>query len=290
MSENAESKENCAPTCCGGAEAKQADSPESLVRQVQERYSRIAEGADSGCCGAGEAHVAKAIGYSDHDLSTAPQDANLGVGCGAPIGFLKLRKGETVVDLGSGAGLDSFIAAPLVGSEGRVIGIDMTPAMLEKARRNSARVGLPQVEFREGRLEALPVTASSVDAVTSNCVINLVPDKGAVFAEIARVLKPGGRMVVSDIILDGELPEAVAQSVFAYVGCVSGAIQRQEYFGLLGQAGLGQVETLRDVDYLFSLAEAASETFRGLASRLGVDPAELKGKVRSITYRATKAA
>lgn len=283
-----ETKESCcAPTCCGAGEALVADSPENLVLQVQERYSRVAEGAESGCCGAGTSEVARAIGYAENDLSAVPEGANLGVGCGAPIGFLGLRPGETVVDLGSGAGLDSFLAAPLVGRGGRVIGVDMTQAMLEKARRNAAKMDLPQVEFREGRLEALPITDASVDAVTSNCVINLVPDKSAVFREIGRVLRPGGRMVVSDIILDGQLPESVEKDILAYVGCVSGAMERDRYFHLLRQAGLSDVEVLKDVDYLLSLAQAAPE---GLAHRLGVDPEVLKGKVRSVTYRAVKAA
>jgi SAM-dependent methyltransferase len=290
MSETQASKESCcAPTCCGGAEAGHDPSPESLVLQVRERYSRIAEGTESGCCGGGQGEIAQAIGYTEKDLSGVPDEANLGVGCGAPIGHLGLRQGETVVDLGSGGGLDSFIAAPLVGPQGRVIGIDMTPAMLEKARRNAAKMALPQVEFREGRLEALPLDDASVDAVTSNCVINLVPDKGAVFVEISRVLRPGGRMVVSDIILDGALPERIASSVFAYVGCVSGALERGEYFRLLRAAGLGSIEVVKDTDYLSALAAASPESLPTLALRLGVDPVELQGKVRSVTYRATKA-
>jgi arsenite methyltransferase len=286
-----ETKESCcAPTCCGAGEAPLAESPEKLVLQVQERYSRVAEGAESGCCGAGISEMAKAIGYGQDDLSAVPDGANLGVGCGAPIGFLALRPGETVVDLGSGAGLDSFLAAPLVGPEGRVIGVDMTQAMLEKARRNAAKMDLPQVEFREGRLESLPISDASVDAVTSNCVINLVQDKNAVFREIARVLRPGGRLVVSDIILDGTLPETVEKDILAYVGCVSGAMERNRYFNLLAEAGISSVEVLKDVDYLLALAEAAPEGPEGLARRLGVDPEALRGKVRSVTYRAVKAA
>jgi len=282
-------KENCcAPTCCGGGEATPVETADTLVRHVRDRYSRIAEGAESGCCGAGQSEVARAIGYSEKDLALVPVEANLGVGCGAPIAFLALRSGETVLDLGSGAGLDAFLAAPLVGSEGRVIGVDMTPAMLDKARRNAAKMGLPQVEFREGRLESLPLLDGTVDAVTSNCVINLVPDKLAVFREVARVLKTGGRVVISDIILDGRLPEWIEKDVFAYVGCVAGAMERTAYFELLRRAGLSGVEILKDVDYLSSLAATAPGGLESLASRLGLDLGDLRGKVRSVTYRAAK--
>jgi SAM-dependent methyltransferase len=169
-----------------------------------------------------------------------------------------------------------------------VVGVDMTPEMLERARANAARGGFENVEFREGRLEALPVESASVDAITSNCVINLVPDKAEVFREAARVLKPGGRMVISDIILDGRLPEAIERDVYAYVGCVSGAMLRDEYLGLLRAAGF-EVELLKDVDYLASMEEAAPEEARALLERTGVPREQVAGKVRSITYRARKA-
>jgi ubiquinone/menaquinone biosynthesis C-methylase UbiE len=233
--------------------------------------------------------VAEGIGYSAEDLALAGE-ANLGLGCGAPVGFLALKEGETVLDLGSGAGIDVFLAARRVGPAGKVIGVDMTPEMIEKARANAARLGLPQVEFRAGRLEALPVEDASVDAVTSNCVINLVPDKRAVFRETARVLRGGGRMVVSDIILDGELPERVARDVYAYVGCISGAAGREEYFSWLREAGFSQVEVLRDVDYVAGLEKAAPEEVRAFAERTGIDPADVRGKIRSVTYRATRPA
>ena len=270
---------------------------EQIVRLVRERYGRIAEGSDAGCCGpaasacgGGTAAVAEGLGYRTEELAGVPDGANLGLGCGAPLGFLRLQPGETVVDLGSGAGLDAFLAARQVGPGGRVIGVDMTPAMLEKARAGAQRAGLPQVEFREGRLEVLPVPDASVDAVTSNCVINLVPDKSAVFREIARVLKPGGRLVVSDIVLDGRLPEAVESDVFAYVGCVAGAVDRGAYFRLLAEAGLAEVEVLKDVDYLAGLAAAAPEEAEALLARTNVKAEDLAGKVRSVTYRATRRA
>jgi SAM-dependent methyltransferase len=264
---------------------------ERLVEQVRDRYGRIALGLKSGCCAAGpsEEAVALGVGYRAGDLAAVPAGANLGLGCGAPIGLLNLAPGETVLDLGSGAGLDVFLAAREVGPAGRAIGVDMTPPMLDKARRNAAQLGLPQVEFREGRLEALPVADASVDAVTSNCVINLVPDKAAVFAEIARVLKPGGRAVISDIVLDGALPPAISRDVQAWCGCLGGAAPRAEYFAKLAAAGLGQVEILGDVDYVATLAETAPAELSSLTDRLGVERSEVMGKVRSLTFRARKA-
>ncbi len=268
---------------------------EEIVEVVRERYGRIAKGLESGCCGpAGscggeETAVALGVGYTKKDLAALPEEANLGLGCGAPLRHLALVPGETVLDLGSGAGVDAFLAAREVGPTGKVIGVDMTPAMLEKARANLAKAGVANVEFREGRLEALPVESASVDAVTSNCVINLVPDKGRVFAEVARVLKPGGRLVVSDIILDGALPEAVAKDVYAYVGCVSGAMLRDEYFGLLRRAGFSGVEVLKDVDYLGAVGGAFPVNIASILASAGIAPETLTGKVRSVTYRASKA-
>ncbi len=272
------------------------EAAENLVRAVRERYGKIAaDKRGGGCCGsaavgAEETALAVGIGYKAEDLGTVPEGANLGLGCGAPIGHLALKPGETVLDLGSGAGLDVFLAAKSVGPTGRAIGVDMTPEMLERARAGAKKLGLAHVEFREGRLEALPLEDASVDAVTSNCVVNLVPDKGAVFREVARVLKPGGRLVISDIILDGELPEAVKNNVLAYVGCVAGASQRADYFALLAAAGLTKVEVLRDVDYVASLCEAVPDEVAAFQAETQVDPAGLAGKVHSITFRATKPA
>ena len=296
-----EEKTCCGPTCCADTPARTGGTrpvpaAEERSQAVRERYGRIAEGTVSGCCGASasgcasESAVSVGIGYDPGELAGVPAEANLGLGCGAPLGFLSLDPGETVLDLGSGAGLDVFLAARQVGPGGRVIGVDMTPEMLVRARASAARIGLSQVEFREGRLEALPVASASIDAVTSNCVINLVPDKRAVFKEVARVLRPGGRMVVSDILLDGRLPEAVQQDLLAYVGCVSGAMRREEYFALVAGAGLAQVEILRDVDYLASLVESAPEEVRKLEQRTGVRREEVLGRVRSVTFRARKPA
>ncbi len=270
---------------------------EAVVEQVKEKYAQIAEGRRGGCCESefpvssccGTAQsVSVTLGYRSGELQAVPDGADLGLGCGAPVRHLELQSGETVLDLGSGGGLDAFLAAKAVGPSGRVIGVDMTPQMLERARANARKGGYANVDFREGRLERLPVEDASVDAVTSNCVINLVPDKAAVFREIARVLKPGGRMVVSDVVLDGRLPEAVEKDLLAYVGCVAGAAQREAYFGLLRAAGLGEVEVLRDVDSLREWAETAPAQAQALADRTGVNPGEVAGKVRSVTYRARK--
>lgn len=263
---------------------------EARVGDVRDRYGRIATGEISGCgCGVGagcETAVAQELGYAAADLALLPEEANLGLGCGAPIGFLAPQPGETVLDLGSGAGIDAFLAARQVGPTGRVIGVDMTPEMLDKARAGAARMGFSQVEFRAGRLEALPVDDASIDAVTSNCVINLVPDKPAVFREIARVLRPGGRLVVSDIVLERPLPPALAADLLGYVGCISGAEQKACYFSGLAEAGLGEIEILRDVDYLESLLATMPEEVEALLARTGTALAEIRGTVRSVTYRA----
>jgi SAM-dependent methyltransferase len=271
-----------------------ADS-ENMVAEVREKYGKIAQGKVDGCCGPSPtpcgggsvAAVSESIGYTKAEIESM-SDANLGLGCGAPIDHLKLQSGEHVLDLGSGAGIDVFLAAKRVGPEGRVIGVDMTPEMLQKARANAARLGFAQVEFREGRIEKLPVVDASVDAVTSNCVINLVPDKAAVFREVARVLKPGGRLVISDIILDGALPPAIEKDMYAYVGCISGAMQRASYFEALEAAGLRDVEVLKDADYLGAMIEAAPDEVRALLARTGVSADQVRGKVRSVTFRACK--
>jgi SAM-dependent methyltransferase len=267
---------------------------EEVVAQVRERYGKIAEGrlggccepttATTSCCGGSAESASVQLGYEGKDLAGVPDGADLGLGCGAPVQHLALQPGETVLDLGSGGGIDVFLAARSVGPTGRVIGVDMTPAMLERARRNAEKGGHKNVEFREGRLERLPVESETIDAVTSNCVINLVPDKAAVFREVSRVLKPGGRMVISDVILDGRLPEALEKDVLAYVGCIAGAAQREVYFGQLQAAGLGEVEILKDVDSLSQWTQEA----KTLSERTGIKPEDVVGKVRSVTYRARK--
>jgi len=271
--------------------------PTRIVDTVRERYGRIATGQESGCCGGGgtgstcgdpAADAAAAIGYRDSDLEAVPEGANLGLGCAAPLDFLDLMPGETVLDLGSGAGFDAFLAARHVADTGRVIGVDMTPEMIEKARANAVEGCFTNVEFRLGRLESLPLEDRSVDAATSNCVINLVPDKSVVFREIVRVLRPGGRLVVSDILLDGPLPAAIATDVLAYVGCVAGAMERRAYFDLAQAAGLTGVRVHKDVDYLAAAGYTFSKELQDRLNRDGITARDLEGKVRSVTWSAVR--
>ncbi|MGD9252811.1 MAG: arsenite methyltransferase [Holophagae bacterium] len=268
---------------------------QQVINIVKERYGQFATGAnsccepvDSGCC-TSPSEVSATLGYDTVDLDLLPEGANLGLGCGAPLQHLDLRPGERVLDLGSGAGIDALLAARQVGPEGHVFGVDMTPEMLNAARRNAAAAGASQVEFRKGRLEELPIDDEAVDAVTSNCVINLVPDKAVVFREIARVLRSGGRLVISDIVLDGELPREVQDSVMAYVGCVAGAAPRDDYFQMLQDAGLGEIEILKDVDFLDMTEKASPAEVLSLMQQAGIDRGEVAGVVRSVTYRARKA-
>jgi SAM-dependent methyltransferase len=268
---------------------RRPSAEERTVETVRDRYGRIATGETNSCCGGGEIVStvdAEKLGYEHSELAVLPDGANLGLGCGAPVSALELRPGETMLDLGSGAGIDAFVAADQVGPEGKVIGVDMTPAMLEKARENASKAGVDNVDFREGRLEALPVEDASVDAVTSNCVVNLVPDKAAVFAEVFRVLKPGGRVVISDIMLEGELPEAVRSNAMAWVGCVAGAVQRSEYFEIVERAGLKDVTVIRNLDYLTKLTACGGEP--GWMQEAGVRGTDLAGVVQSVTFRAVK--
>jgi arsenite methyltransferase len=258
--------------------------PERVVAMVRERYAEVAR-SGGGCCGPAQAPITLGLGYKRRELSQIPPEADLGVGCGAPIEALALREGETVLDLGSGGGLDVFLAAREVGSKGRVIGVDMTPEMVARARGAAAKAGIPNVEFRHGRLEALPVADGEIDAVTSNCVINLVPDKARVFQEVARVLRRGGRMVVSDIVVDRQLPRELASTVDAYCGCLSGALLRADYRAAIEGAGLTDIEELRDFDYFTSWPEDRVEE---LCQTFGIRRAQIDGIVRSVTIRAVR--
>jgi arsenite methyltransferase len=267
--------------------------PEQIVTTVRERYGDIAANATSCCgstpCGSSSPETSTHLGYAKADLDLLPEGADLGLGCGAPLNHLELKPGETVVDLGSGAGIDALIAANRVGPTGLVIGVDMTPEMLERARDNAEKAGVGSfVDFREGRLEDLPVDDDMVDALTSNCVFNLVPDKPAVLREVARVLRPGGRLVVSDIMLDGELPEVVANNLMSWVGCVAGAMQRETYLQQVRDAGLEEVTVLRDIAYLDSVGDRLPPDLQALADESGVDLESIRPIVRSVTYRAVK--
>ncbi len=214
-----------------------------IEKVVQSRYGAVAERGLSSEQ-AGVRAVAEAFGYSNEQLASIPAEANMGLSCGNPTAFASLRPGEVVVDLGCGGGLDVFLAADKVGPTGRSIGIDMTPEMLELARRNLVKSAATNVEFHEATIDNLPLADASVDCVISNCVINLAPDKPAVFREIARVLKPGGRLAVSDIALKKPLPPEISSDLLAYVGCIAGAIPIETYRAQLADAGFAPVEII----------------------------------------------
>src|SRR5271156_6280056 len=196
---------------------------EQILESVRSKYGAVAQSTLSND-NDGVRAVAEAFGYSTEELTSIPAEANMGLSCGNPTATAHIRPGEVVVDLGSGGGLDVFLASKMVGPEGRAIGIDMTPAMIERARANAASGGYANVEFHLSTIDRIPLPDDSVDCVISNCVLNLAPDKSAVFREITRVLKPGGRLSVSDIALKAELPPEIANSLAAYVGCISGAL------------------------------------------------------------------
>lgn len=267
---------------------------------VRKKYASVAIGANKCCCGgpssccssSSAVQISEAIGYSQEQMASVPEGANLGLGCGNPVALASLREGETVVDLGSGAGFDAFLAATVVGDSGRVIGVDMTPEMISKARENAAKGGFQNVEFRLGEIEHLPVADNSVDIIISNCVINLSPEKPQVFAEAFRVLRPGGRLAVSDIVLLKPLPPALANSVAAYVGCLAGASLKEDYLAMLRQAGFTQVEVVGESS--FNIGDMANDLmFAAILeeARLGVDEAREAGRpVVSLKVIARKAA
>jgi SAM-dependent methyltransferase len=266
--------------------------PEQVRELVRQRYAEIARAGsmnpDAGCCGPQPAQIAERIGYSAADATAVPEGANLGLGCGAPLAAAALQDGETVLDLGSGAGFDAFLAAHAVGATGRVIGVDMTEEMLVKARANAQQAGVTNVEFRKGYIEELPVEDGSVDVVLSNCVINLVPDKAAVYREVARVLRPGGRMVISDVVLDAPLPEAIAADVAALTGCIAGAALRHAYLATIAAAGLVDVEVVSDRGFGAVALTMAPESLLRQAKAAGIDVERVAETVRSLTIRARK--
>ena len=228
----------------------QADE-QTIKKVVQEKYAAIAQGHASLCCGTGKGAELVTLPqlYASAELAAVPEGANLGLGCGDPTADADLRPGQTVLDLGSGAGVDCFIAARKVGTSGRVIGVDMTDAMLERARANAAKGGFSNVEFRKGEIENLPVASGTVDRIISNCVINLAPDKSKVFAEAHRVLKPGGAFTVSDIVSFGPVPAEVRANLEKWAGCTAGALDKQDYLVTIRQAGFSEVAVIKEVVY-----------------------------------------
>ncbi len=270
-----------------------------IKQAVRERYAKVA-GTSSSCCGAAAnagwptaelaADFSKNIGYSDADINSVPEGANLGLGCGNPVALASLKEGEVVLDLGSGPGFDCFLAAARVGRSGKVIGVDMTPEMLQRARENKSKGEFDNVEFRLGEIENLPVADSSIDVIISNCVINLSPHKDRVFQEAFRVLKPGGRLMVSDIVLLEELPGKIMESVAAYVGCVAGASKKNDYINAIIAAGFKDVKVVGAISIPedFSLGE---EITRSMIKDFGVDKSDLerlRQSIQSIKVQAFK--
>jgi len=222
----------------------ESQNDDRVREQVRTAYAKVARGADGcgvGCCG-NQGSGSLAMGYTEEDRESVPEGADLGLGCGNPQAIAALSAGETVVDLGSGAGFDCFLAAKRVGRTGRVIGVDMTPEMVTKARGNARAVGAANVEFRLGEIEHLPVPDATVDAILSNCVINLSPDKAAVFREAFRILKPGGRLAISDVVSVQRMPPNLAESVEALTGCIAGSASIEELRSLLAAAGFDGVQ------------------------------------------------
>jgi arsenite methyltransferase len=232
------------------------DDEQKIKKTVEEKYAAIARGERTSCCSTGSALDEKlyniatmAPGYSASELEALPEGANLGLGCGDPTADADLAPGQTVLDLGSGAGVDCFLAARRVGPEGHVIGVDMTDEMLARARANAVRGGFTNVEFRQGEIEALPVESSTVDRIISNCVINLAPNKARVFTEAYRVLRPGGSITVSDIVSIGAIPDSARADLEAWAGCTVGALEKHAYLDVVRTAGFSEVAVVKEVEY-----------------------------------------
>jgi arsenite methyltransferase len=242
---------------------------------VKKRYGEIAQTeqsccCSSSCCGPSMKYISKEVGYSPQDLENVPDSAILGLGCGNPVALANLKEGETVLDLGSGGGIDVFLASQKVGQNGKVIGVDMTKEMLERAKASATKFGYSNVEFRLGEIENLPVETGTVDKVISNCVINLSPDKLKVFQEAYRVLKLNGRLMVSDIVTKGELPDNIRKSFDAWAGCIAGALEKTEYLETIKKAGFGSIRIVSENEYSVDISE------------------DLAGKILSIQVEATK--
>lgn len=278
---------------------------QKVRESVREGYSQIALGVSTSCCGPGPSSccgsddrdtadmLAEAIGYSPEELAVLPEGANMGLSCGNPIALASLQPGEVVVDLGSGGGFDIFVAAQKVGPEGRAIGVDMTPEMLSKARKNSVsfmdKTGLSNVEFRLGEIEHLPLADNSVDVILSNCVINLSPDKPQVWREIARVLKPGGRVSVSDLALVQPLPKKILDMVEALIGCVAGAALVSDTEKWVREAGLVEIGLEQKRDYIEAMTEWSDPLYVKIIEALpvGTKPSDT---ITSLLVTATKPA
>jgi len=260
-----------------------AQNPTPIHEVVREHYAERIK-SNASCCGDGASSCCSTESklYPEELLASLPNgESNISYGCGDPITLASLQPGQTVLDLGSGAGLDCFFAARKVGENGHVIGVDMTPEMIERARSSAERLNIRNVEFRQGYLEALPVDSSTVDVIISNCVINLSPDKAKVFAEAFRVLKPGGKLAVSDIVTDGPLPASIKQSLSAWAGCVAGAVEANEYVGMMEAVGFTGV-SISPVFFDRETVDAALDDMQ--------DSVDLKTVSRADVYEAVYSA
>ena len=236
------------------------ETEKNIKENVRQKYGEIAKGElklavtpSSCCCSGGNVVIDMSAKYSDKDKAAIPDGADLGLGCGTPAAYADLEEGMTVLDLGSGAGIDCFVASKYVGKSGKVIGVDMTEEMIRKANENKSKVSVSNVEFRLGEIESLPVDSDTVDRVISNCVINLVPDKAKAFGEIYRVLKPGGKFTVSDIVVDGSISEKERRDASLWAGCISGALSRDEYTGIIKKVGFKNTSILSEKKYNYTL-------------------------------------
>ncbi|MEI8003063.1 MAG: arsenite methyltransferase [Methanothrix sp.] len=268
-----------------------------IKRAVKEGYARIAKQATSyyssgSCCGCADIseEISKRMGYSEEEISAAPPESNLGLGCGNPVALASLRVGETVLDMGAGAGFDCFLASTRVGTSGKIIGVDITSEMVEKARTNARKGGYANIDFRQGDLENMPVADSYMDVVISNCVINLIPNKNMVFREAFRVLKPGGRLAVSDVVLTKELPEFVKRSSKAYIGCLAGAIMKDEYLQIIRSVGFSEVIVVAESSFPVEslLCETSGSSLIELPRISAEQQKEVADSVLSIKVSAVK--
>jgi ubiquinone/menaquinone biosynthesis C-methylase UbiE len=263
---------------------------EQTLKVVRERYCKIAKAKTEPCgCGCASTSTSEQIGYTKSELASVPNGADLNLGCGNPVALASLKEGETVIDLGSGGGLDCFLASKRVGAKGTVIGIDMTAEMLERARANCRKGGYKNVEFRLGEIENIPVADNTGDIIISNCVINLSPDKLRVFKEAYRVLKPKGGMMISDIVLLKDLPKKVKDSVLAYVGCVAGADMKADYLDKIKKAGFGQIDVVEENHLPEAMLEEPDvKTFTEKQKLTKKETANISDSVVSIKVSAIK--
>ena len=261
---------------------------EDIKKIVRDGYATIARqgcgccGPTGSCCGGTDLtrEISQDIGYTEEDINAAPEGANLGLGCGNPVALASLKEGETVLDLGSGAGFDCFLAAQKVGEKGHVIGVDMTPEMVERARENASKGDFSNMEFRLGEIENLPVADNTIDTIISNCVINLAPDKRRVFNEAYRVLKPGGRLMVSDMVLLKELPAFIKNTAAAYIGCLSGAVMKEEYLKSIAAAGFQEVMIVDETPLKWIANDSVTNMF---ADNLVIPPEKVNEVASSVT-------